>query len=525
MEVSLEPLFCTLPDNEAFLEAVNAPGAMAEATVTGQALQEFEWEDSDGDKYFAGKRHVFLRPQFFLPGLEVSVSESRASALSTMQTFGSAFWRVILMGLVAVALLSHIQIRKSLDPLEALQRGTKRVAEGEFRERVTIESKDEFEDLAESFNRMASDLESQFLALATVAEIDRAILSAMESDRIIETALHRVGDILPCDRVAVCRLDWLGAREGRLRVSDRTGSLGEERRVMLDSEDLSLLGEIHESDILSEADTVSQYFGLAPEEPRISASIMVPLRTQEGLAGYLSVGRMDGKPFSETDQARAQQIGKQISIALGNVWLLEELERMSWGALTALARTIDAKSPWTSGHSENVATFSVAIGRAMGLPEPTLTGLQRGGLIHDIGKIAVPGRILDKNGPLTPEEREVVQSHPDQGVRILEPVPGMEPILPMVLHHHEAWDGSGYPMGLAGESIPLEARIMAVADQFDALCSDRPYRPGRGVPGAVAYLREEAGKGLDPEIVDTFIDLLEAGSLPGIEAVSVEKRP
>jgi HD-GYP domain-containing protein (c-di-GMP phosphodiesterase class II) len=285
---------------------------------------------------------------------------------------------------------------------------------------------------------------------------------------------------------------------------------------------LSFIDTIQESDILTDAALASQYFGIDPGQPSIAGAIMTPLRTKEGLAGYLSVGRLDPTPFSNSDQARAQQIGKQISVALGNAWLLEELDRMSWGALTALARTIDAKSPWTSGHSENVATLSVAIGRGMGLPEETLIALQRGGLVHDIGKIAVPGSILDKNGKLTPEEYEVVKSHPDEGVRILEPVPGMEPILPMVLHHHEAWDGSGYPRGLAGEDIPLEARIMAVADQFDALSSDRPYRAGLGVEGAVGFLRSQAGTGLDEQVVGVFINLLEAGELPGLKTTTAE---
>jgi len=426
------------------------------------------------------------------------------------------------MGLVAVALLSHVQIRKSLDPIEALQKGTQRVAGGNFRERVSVETKDEFEDLADSFNSMATHLESQFQALATIGEIDRAILSALESDRIIETALHRIVDILPCDTLAVCRLEWHEALEGRLRVSDSSGTLGQERKVILDSEDRSFLGEIRESDILLDGDVASQYFGVGPGETPIGSAILAPLRTQEGLAGYLAVGRLDGAPFSDREQFRAERIAKQISIALGNAWLLEELDRMSWGALTALARTIDAKSPWTSGHSENVATLSVAIGRGMGLDEQTLTALQRGGLVHDIGKIAVPGSVLDKNGKLTPEERELVETHPEAGVRILEPVPGMEPILPMVLHHHESWDGSGYPMGLAGEAIPLGARIMAVADQFDALSSDRPYRPGRGVEGAVDFLRSQAGTGLDSAIVDVFINLLQAGDLPGLTPIALE---
>jgi HAMP domain-containing protein len=520
---SYAPLFCTLPDVDAFLRALEDQEASVQRNITDLPYRIIEWNDGAGEEYYGATRDVFLKPQFFLPGLTVSVSQSRSSALLSMNSFQSDFWGVVLVGLVAVALLSNLQIRKSLGPLEELHKGTQRLAEGDFRERVSVSSRDEFEDLAASFNSMATHLESQFQALATIGEIDRAILSALDSDRIMETALLRVEDLFPCDQVAVCRLDWLGSREGRLRVSKtKTGTVGPEVRVFLSNEDVALLSVEEESILLEEVGLASQYFGGSPAASLVATAIMVPLQLPEGLAGYLAVGREEDIGFSEVDQSRTVQIAKQLSIALANARLLEEIERMSWGALTAMARAIDAKSPWTSGHSEQVAILSVSIGRGMGFDDPALTALQRGGLVHDIGKIGVPGSILNKNGKLTPEERQVIQSHPEAGVRILEPIPEMEVILPMVLHHHEAWDGSGYPMGLAGEEIPLEARIMAVADQFDALNSDRPYRKGFGVQKTVAYLRDQAGRGLDPEVVDTFIALLEAGELPITMPDSVE---
>jgi len=506
------PLYCTLPDSEAMLRDLPKVGDLADSRGR---TRSFEWTDEDGNTYLAGARDIFLRPVFLHQGFEIVVSESRSAALSAMETFQATFWRVVLVGLVAVALLSNIQIRKSLDPLFELRKGTRRLAQGEFQERVSVSSNDEFEELADSFNTMAHDLESQFQTLETIAEIDRAILSALDSDGILQTALLRIKDILPCDLVGVCTLDWLGSREGRIRVFDvQKESLGTEMKVGLSAEDLALIQEGGEYQLLKGDDLASQYFGVARGTRGVATAVMVPLQFPEGLAGFLAVGRLASVEFSETDLNRTKQIGKQLSIALANAWLMEELDRMNWGALTALARTIDAKSPWTSGHSEQVASLSVAIGRGMGLPDSTLTALQRGGLIHDIGKIAVPGSILDKRGKLSVEEREVIETHPAEGVRILEPISALEPVLPMVLHHHESWDGSGYPSGLSGKDIPLAARIMAVADQFDALSSDRPYRPGLGLDKTVDYLRGQSGTGLDPEIVDLFIELLEAGELP-----------
>lgn len=182
----------------------------------------------------------------------------------------------------------------------------------------------------------------------------------------------------------------------------------------------------------------------------------------------------------------------------------EALEEFSEGTATALARTIDAKSPWTAGHSDRVTALALDIGREMGLPPADIETLQRGGLLHDIGKLATPPAVLDKAGPLTPEERQIIERHPLDGARILEPIPRFASILPIVVQHHERFDGTGYPHGLAGTDIALFARILAVADVFDALTSDRPYRPGWAHAKAVAYVRDAAGTHFDPDVVAAF---------------------
>lgn len=186
----------------------------------------------------------------------------------------------------------------------------------------------------------------------------------------------------------------------------------------------------------------------------------------------------------------------------------DELEALQLGTLRALARTIDAKSPWTMGHSERVTQMALEIGREMGLDERALADLYRGGLLHDIGKLAIPGAILDKTGPLTPDEMRTMREHPLRGVRILEPIGQYAGALPVVAQHHEWFDGRGYPLGLAGEAIDLGARILAVADVFDALTSERPYRPGLAVDAAVSFIRERAGTQFDPAVVEAFLSVV-----------------
>lgn len=192
---------------------------------------------------------------------------------------------------------------------------------------------------------------------------------------------------------------------------------------------------------------------------------------------------------------------------------IEALEQLDVGTLTALARAIDAKSAWTAGHSERVTDLALKMGQAMGLPAKSLAIMHRGGLLHDIGKIGTPPTVLDKPGRLDPEEMQIMRDHVKIGVRILEPIPCFREALPMVAQHHEWFDGSGYPAGLAGESISLHARILAVADCYDAIISDRPYRKGLPKRQAREMLIQGSGTHFDPMVIEVFTRLIAAGTV------------
>jgi len=192
---------------------------------------------------------------------------------------------------------------------------------------------------------------------------------------------------------------------------------------------------------------------------------------------------------------------------------VEALEQLDLGTLTALARAIDAKSAWTAGHSERGTILALKIGHAMSLPAKSLEIMHRGGLLHDIGKIGTPLAVLDKPGALEPEEIQIMQDHVKIGVRILEPIPCFRDALPMVAQHHEWFDGSGYPAGLAGENISLHARVLAIADCYDAIVSDRPYRKGLPKQQALEILLQRSGTQFDPIIIEVFTRLNVAGHL------------
>ncbi|MBZ5639579.1 MAG: HD domain-containing protein [Acidobacteriia bacterium] len=181
----------------------------------------------------------------------------------------------------------------------------------------------------------------------------------------------------------------------------------------------------------------------------------------------------------------------------------------------ALALAIEAKDENTEDHLRRVQHFSLGIGRAIGLSGPQMEALKAASLLHDVGKIAVPEYILTKPGRLTPEEFEKMKIHPRVGADILSVVPFPYPLAPIVRHHHERWDGTGYPDGLAGEDIPVGARVLSVADCYDALTSDRPYRKALPASEAIAFLERERGKMFDPSVVEAFLP-----ALPSLEAAS-----
>ncbi|MBK9387436.1 MAG: HD domain-containing protein [Planctomycetes bacterium] len=176
-------------------------------------------------------------------------------------------------------------------------------------------------------------------------------------------------------------------------------------------------------------------------------------------------------------------------------------------AIVALAAMIDAKSRFTRSHSERVASYSARLASAMGLAPEVVQRVRFGGRIHDIGKIGTPDAILEKPGPLTPEEWVEMRRHPAIGAECLRGMGILQPYLPMVELHHENWDGSGYPLGLRGEETPLEARIVKVADYYDAITSRRPYREPLALGKAIDYLRAERGRLLDPDLTELFIEI------------------
>jgi len=189
---------------------------------------------------------------------------------------------------------------------------------------------------------------------------------------------------------------------------------------------------------------------------------------------------------------------------------LRQLEDTYRTTLEALGSAIDTRDTGTQDHSRRVRGYSLALARAHGVPETALPDLERGVLLHDVGKIGIPDAILLKPGPLTPAEWKIMRRHPEIGRQLVERIPFLQGAVPIVYHHHERWDGTGYPVGLRGEAIPLGARIFAVADAFDAMTFDRPYSRAISFEAARQEIRGCAGTHFDPAVVATFLTISSA---------------
>jgi putative two-component system response regulator len=213
-----------------------------------------------------------------------------------------------------------------------------------------------------------------------------------------------------------------------------------------------------------------------------------------------------------------QEVRARVKSLLRLKSYIDELEHAEI-VLTSLAASIEAKDPYTHGHCERLSNYSVALGKKVGLSDELCIALRKGGIVHDIGKVAVPERILLKPERLTPEEWYIMKQHPAVGERICAPLRSFRAVLPIIRHHHEKLDGTGYPDGLKGDEIPLTARILQTVDIYDALTTDRPYRPAMPVEEAIEMMRSEAKRGWwDTALIDEF------ESLTAVPAEAVSER-
>ncbi len=420
--------------------------------------------------------------------------------------------------LVSLILSKGIALHIS-KPISRLSSQAAGLASGDLDIRTEIVSKDEIGELSLSINTMAESIKDNIKsmnkrmeAISVMNKIDKAVLSSISRHDLIDRVTFIVSDLFKDCVVALAMADM--DKESYVILSHYIkGVKGDKGKgVALPFDRLGKDNiEKHKSFFIINKDIDTDYLHFL--DSFIGENFLhlmnLPIYLDEVYIGSLIVGKDINEPFTDFERETLKALADQTGVAMKSVKFFEEKENLFLGILIALSKTIDTKSRWTSGHSERVAAYAGKLAVKMGMGETFINDLRISASLHDIGKIGVPEVILDKPDSLNGEEYDVIKKHPQSGVLIVEDIPGHEKFINGILFHHEAWDGSGYPFGLEGRGIPLMGRLIAVADVYDSLISDRPYRNGMGLDKALTILVSEKGKKLDPAIVDLMIEIIE----------------
>ncbi|MBK8206080.1 MAG: HD domain-containing protein [Planctomycetes bacterium] len=246
----------------------------------------------------------------------------------------------------------------------------------------------------------------------------------------------------------------------------------------------------------------------------IKSAMCVPVRTNTDIIGAIYLDRVDNDtPFHQHQLELLAGIGRQAGVAVERARMLEDMEGLFYSCVRALVSSIEAKDQYTHGHSERVTAFAVTLAEEMQLDAETLDNVRLGALLHDVGKIGVAEKILTKPSRLTPDEVKVIRLHPVRGGEILSHIRNIPGVIAAVKHHHEMYNGLGYPDGLVGDEIPQTARIVALADAFDAMTSNRSYRRNFDVDEAISEFTRCSGDQFDPQVCEVMIRLLREGTI------------
>jgi HD-GYP domain-containing protein (c-di-GMP phosphodiesterase class II) len=242
--------------------------------------------------------------------------------------------------------------------------------------------------------------------------------------------------------------------------------------------------------------------------------ICVPVKVRERTIGVLeAINKKGNEGFDEEDLSLFLSLSNQVAIALDNARLYQELEEMFFQTAESLAEAIEKRDPYTGGHTRRVTQYSLATAKLLHLIPDEMRWLKISAVLHDIGKIGIDDQILRKPDRLDPEEYDAIKRHADMGAEIIDHIKQLKNIIPGIKYHHEQFDGTGYPEGLKGEGIPIMAKIVAVADTYDAMTTDRPYRRGLSKELAIKELRRCSGTQFDQEVVEAFIMAYEKGEI------------
>jgi putative nucleotidyltransferase with HDIG domain len=420
----------------------------------------------------------------------------------------------LVLGLISLT-AAHFVLRAQtliVRPLDGLRTVVKEMTGGKFDHQINPSSADEIGLLAADSKKLGQKLENskrdlrrRYSQLNNLYRVSQAVSISKDIDQLMRQVLKE-------------SLDLIGAQTGSIMmVTPDGGELTIRAAQGLDESTIARtrvkLGEGISGSVAAGGKPLMIKNGnrktRGPDGEPASDSLSVPLRANEKIIGVMNANNKAGHNFNHQDLRFFGTLAGQIAPAIANAELVDSIRQAYFNTIRVLAAAIDAKDRYTHGHSERVAKYAVTIAKQLGLPPEDLVRIEAAAYLHDIGKIGVPDNVLNKDGALSDEEFAMIQSHPAKAAQILEHIdfPWGE-LIPGVRGHHERYDGRGYPDRLAAEEICRDAQIIAVADSFDAMTSDRPYRKAMDRTKAITELINGRNKQFESQAVDAFIPAL-----------------
>jgi putative nucleotidyltransferase with HDIG domain len=454
---------------------------------------------------------------------------------------GTVFLLAALL-LILITTIGFLISRGIANPLRDLSAIAKKVSRGDLTPRASYPGEhDEVGELALSFNRMTESLQrytanlrKRLMELSVLYETSVSTRNIYSLTSLYELVIQNAAKAVNADSGSLLVLDDNGTSMtlmagynipasviGKVSLDIASGSYDwhDKKSKRLDAELKVALKKISIASIAVSEDKSLLLTKEDPEkkihelliETKSSSLLSVQLKTHDSRLGVLNLARSDTKPpFADEDRNFLTTMASQAAAYIENRVLIDNLRESYIATVRALAEAIDAKDHYTRGHSTRVAKFAVAIARELKLPESDIEGIETAAYLHDVGKIGISDQILMKPGKLTLEEMETVRGHPKIGAKILAPINFPWEIVPIVFQHHERYSGGGYPNKLSYDDIHIGARILIVADSYEAMTSERPYRAALSKQTAVEELRKCSGTQFDPLVVEAFIRVLDS---------------
>ena len=419
---------------------------------------------------------------------------------------GLAFLFILGLGML-VAFFIHGR-KMIIDPIATMTKGVEKVSAGEFDYHLRIKEPEEMVELAHAFNTMTK-------MLSTFRGVTSTLNSMAGLGEIEDFVLEQIGSILQTDMVSIL----LFGEDDILKIGASRG-ISDEAIMQMNAThtDRKRFEKTLGADVVDRLRNGQSVLVSAEEAPALHRVMRMegvrylyffPLLVEKRLHGLIMAMSFSEKPFTQERVHIISSIGDHIAVAIQRSDLYDRLYKSYAQTTRAIARAIDAKDIYNKGHSEGVANTAVKIAGQMGLSEEQIRGVEIAAYLHDVGKIGISEEILRKPAQLSLEEEEIINQHPSIGADILEPIEFPWPVLEAVRHHHERYDGKGYPGRVAGKDIVMEGRILAVADAFESMVSDRPYRSAMTQSEIIEQLKQGLSQQFDPDVANALLALVE----------------